>query len=288
MYANVVLGVDHGVFEDILDNHKNLNGFSLDTDLGAEDWLEIIDAYKEAVERETGKPFPQETPEQLWGAIGAVFGSWQNTRANTYRRLHGIPDSWGTAVNVQAMVFGNLGEVLGHRRRLHAQPLDRHARDLRRVPHQCPGRGRGGRHPHAAAADRGRAQGGGREAALARGGDARHLPPARQSVRHAREALPRHAGHRVHHPGGQALDAADAVRQAHHQGRPQDRRRSRRRRADHAPGGRAAHRRRRARPAAAPDHRSRRRSGTRSRPACRPRRARPRARSCSTPTRPRR
>ena len=110
MYSDVVLGVDHGVFEDILDNHKNLNGFSLDTDLAAEDWLAVIDAYKEAVERETGKPFPQDTPEQLWGAIGAVFGSWQNQRANTYRRLHGIPDSWGTAVNVQAMVFGNLGE----------------------------------------------------------------------------------------------------------------------------------------------------------------------------------
>ena len=110
MYSNVVLGVDHGIFEDILDTHKNLNGFSLDTDLGAEDWLEIVDAYKEAVERETSKPFPQNTGEQLWGAIAAVFGSWQNARANTYRRLHGIPDSWGTAVNVQAMVFGNLGE----------------------------------------------------------------------------------------------------------------------------------------------------------------------------------
>jgi pyruvate, orthophosphate dikinase len=110
MYSNVVLGVDHGVFEDILDTHKNLNGFSLDTDLAAEDWLAIIDAYKKAVVRETGKPFPQETPEQLWGAIGAVFGSWQNQRANTYRRLHGIPDNWGTAVNVQAMVFGNLGQ----------------------------------------------------------------------------------------------------------------------------------------------------------------------------------
>src|SRR6185295_4113575 len=85
MYANVVLGVKHGVFDDILDTQKNLNGFSLDTDLGAEDWLEVIDAYKEAVARETGKPFPQATSEQLWGAIGAVFGSWQNTRANTYR-----------------------------------------------------------------------------------------------------------------------------------------------------------------------------------------------------------
>jgi pyruvate, orthophosphate dikinase len=110
MYSNVVLDVDHGVFEDILENHKNLNGHTLDTDLAADDWREVIDAYKEAIERETGKPFPQSTAEQLWGAIGAVFGSWQNARANTYRRLHGIPDSWGTAVNVQAMVFGNLGD----------------------------------------------------------------------------------------------------------------------------------------------------------------------------------
>ncbi len=109
MYADVVLGVDHGVFEDILDNHKNLNGFALDTDLSADDWQEVIGEYEAAVERETGRPFPQDTAEQLWGAIGAVFGSWHNDRAKTYRRLHGIPDSWGTAVNVQAMVFGNLG-----------------------------------------------------------------------------------------------------------------------------------------------------------------------------------
>jgi pyruvate,orthophosphate dikinase len=110
MYSNVVLDVDHGVFEDILENHKNLNDHTLDTDLAADDWREVIAAYKEAIERETGKPFPQSTSEQLWGAIGAVFGSWQNARANTYRRLHAIPDSWGTAVNVQAMVFGNLGD----------------------------------------------------------------------------------------------------------------------------------------------------------------------------------
>src|SRR5262245_38820174 len=110
MYANVVLAVDHGVFEDILDNHKNLNGYSLDTDLQASDWLQVIAAYQAAVERETGKPFPQSTEAQLWGAIGAVFKSWHNARAKTYRRLHGIPDNWGTAVNVQAMVFGNLGE----------------------------------------------------------------------------------------------------------------------------------------------------------------------------------
>jgi pyruvate, orthophosphate dikinase len=111
MFANVVLEVDHGVFEDILDNHKNLNGYQLDTDLGADDWRHVIEAYKAAVEKETGQPFPQATDDQLWGAIGAVFGSWHNTRAKTYRRLNGIPDSWGTAVNVQAMVFGNLGDT---------------------------------------------------------------------------------------------------------------------------------------------------------------------------------
>lgn len=109
MYSDVVLGVDHGVFEDILDMHKNLSGVVVDTDLVAEDWQEVITAYKEAIERELGRPFPQDINEQLWGAIGAVFGSWQTARAQTYRRLHAIPDTWGTAVNVQAMVFGNLG-----------------------------------------------------------------------------------------------------------------------------------------------------------------------------------
>jgi len=111
MYADVVLGVDHGVFEDLLENFKNLNGLSSDTELKAEHWAEIIEEYKEAVQRELGKPFPQDTGEQLYGAIAAVFGSWQNARAKTYRRLHDIPDAWGTAVNVQAMVFGNLGET---------------------------------------------------------------------------------------------------------------------------------------------------------------------------------
>jgi pyruvate,orthophosphate dikinase len=111
MYADVVLGIDHGVFEDILDNYKNLNGLSVDTDLKADDWQEVIESYKEAIEAELGKPFPEDTSEQIWGAIGAVFGSWQNARAITYRRLHSIPDDWGTAVNVQAMVFGNMGET---------------------------------------------------------------------------------------------------------------------------------------------------------------------------------
>jgi pyruvate,orthophosphate dikinase len=109
MYGDVVLGVDHGIFEDILENHKNLNGFSLDTDLEADDWRSVIDEYKAAIETEHGAPFPQDTAEQIWGAVTAVFGSWQNTRAITYRRLHDIPDAWGTAVTIQAMVFGNMG-----------------------------------------------------------------------------------------------------------------------------------------------------------------------------------
>ncbi len=111
MYSNVVLDIDHHNFEEILELYKDRKGFHQDTDLSANDWKQIVAGYKEAVERETGKPFPQDAREQLWGAVGAVFSSWMNQRAITYRRLHDIPESWGTAVNVQAMVFGNMGET---------------------------------------------------------------------------------------------------------------------------------------------------------------------------------
>ncbi|HWP27052.1 MAG TPA: PEP/pyruvate-binding domain-containing protein, partial [Xanthobacteraceae bacterium] len=111
MYANVVLGMDHHHFEDILEEHKARSGYTLDTDLTAEDLQELVARYKERVEEELSVAFPQDPHEQLWGAIGAVFGSWMNQRAVTYRRLHNIPESWGTAVNVQAMVFGNMGET---------------------------------------------------------------------------------------------------------------------------------------------------------------------------------
>lgn len=109
MYSDVVMGLDHHSFEEILDIFKEENEYYLDTDLSAEDWKEVITRYKRLVEEELEEPFPQDVTAQLWGAIGAVFGSWQNVRAKTYRRLHNIPDSWGTAVNVQAMVFGNMG-----------------------------------------------------------------------------------------------------------------------------------------------------------------------------------
>ncbi|MCZ8375639.1 MAG: pyruvate, phosphate dikinase [Beijerinckiaceae bacterium] len=111
MYSNVVLDLDHHNFEDILEEFKDSKGFTLDTELSADDWKQIVDAYKACVNEKLGRPFPQDPHEQLWGAIGAVFGSWMNARAIKYRELHSIPESWGTAVNVQAMVFGNMGET---------------------------------------------------------------------------------------------------------------------------------------------------------------------------------
>src|SRR5579864_2477769 len=111
MYSDVVIGFEHHNFEDILDTFKDGQGYQSDTDVTADDWVELVGRYKEAVLRETGQEFPQDPHTQLWGAIGAVFSSWMNARAVTYRRLHDIPESWGTAVNVQAMVFGNLGDT---------------------------------------------------------------------------------------------------------------------------------------------------------------------------------
>ncbi|TPI38551.1 pyruvate, phosphate dikinase [Mesorhizobium sp. B3-1-9] len=111
MYSDVVMGLDHEVFEEILEDEKASLGHELDTGLSAQEWQGVIGLYKAKVEEELGKPFPQDPREQLWGAIGAVFSSWMNNRAITYRRLHDIPESWGTAVNVQAMVFGNMGDT---------------------------------------------------------------------------------------------------------------------------------------------------------------------------------
>ncbi len=110
MYSAVVLGLDHHMFEEILDDHKDRLEIYVDTGLSAEDWEAVVSEYKEAVERELGQPFPQDPQAQLWGAVGAVFASWMNDRAKFYRRMHDIPESWGTAVNVQSMVFGNMGD----------------------------------------------------------------------------------------------------------------------------------------------------------------------------------
>ena len=113
MYSNVVLGVEHGLFEAELERAKERAGKHQDTDLTVDEWKVLVTAFKEIVRDETGHPFPQEPMEQLWGAIRAVFESWNTARAITYRRLNRIPDDWGTGVNVQSMVFGNMGDDCG-------------------------------------------------------------------------------------------------------------------------------------------------------------------------------
>ena len=111
MYSDVVLGVDHGLFEEALEIAKEDKGFFSDTEMESEDWESIVAQYKAICQQETGEPFPQDVQAQLWGAIAAVFDSWDADRAKIYRRLNDIPADMGTAVNVQAMVFGNMGDT---------------------------------------------------------------------------------------------------------------------------------------------------------------------------------
>src|SRR5205085_2280214 len=115
MYGQVVLGIEHHHFEELIENHKIEVRAVLDTELGAEDWHALAASFKEVVQSETGKPFPQDAHEQLWGAIAAVFGSWNNTRAGTYRLLHNTPAEWGPPVNAHARVFGKLLKVRRNR-----------------------------------------------------------------------------------------------------------------------------------------------------------------------------
>jgi pyruvate,orthophosphate dikinase len=111
MYGDVVMGLDHEIFEEIFEDEKGRLGHEFDTDLSAVELQHIVSLYKDLLEQDLGQPFPQDPHVQLWGAIGAVFSSWMNPRAQTYRMLHSIPGEWGTAVTVQTMVFGNLGST---------------------------------------------------------------------------------------------------------------------------------------------------------------------------------
>jgi pyruvate,orthophosphate dikinase len=111
MYSDVVLGLDHGLFEEALEIAKEDNGFHADTEMEAEHWKALVREYEAIVQQELGRSFPHDVNEQLWGAIAAVFDSWDADRAKVYRRLNDIPGDWGTAVNVQAMVFGNMGDT---------------------------------------------------------------------------------------------------------------------------------------------------------------------------------
>ena len=237
MYGSVVLGVEHHEFESILELEREKRGVAEDTGLDAEAWKAIVAKYKKLVEETLEKPFPQAPADQLWGAIGAVFGSWMNPRAEAYRKLHDIPASWGTAVNVQAMVFGNMGDTsaTASPSRATRRPARRRSTasswSTRRARTWSPASARRRR------SDRGGAQGLGLEAAVARDGDAGGFRRARADRRAARGALPRHAGRRVHRRARQVLDPADARRQAHRQGGAQGRRRHGGGGPDHARGG---------------------------------------------------
>src|SRR5262249_52648932 len=153
MYGTVVLGGDHSHFEELLELHKEGGGVRLETELTADDWKKLVQAYKAKVQEELGSDFPQDAMEQLWGAIGAVFGSWNTARAVTYRKLHGIPEDWGTAVNVQAMVFGNMGQDCATGVAFTRNPSTGRNEFLGESPGQCPGQRRGGGPPHAEAFD---------------------------------------------------------------------------------------------------------------------------------------
>ena len=261
MYSDVVLGIGHDHFEELLDDHKERQGYTLDTDLDRRRLGRAGRALQEARRRTScGKPFPQDPHEQLWGAIGAVFGSWMNQRAITYRRLHNIPESWGTAVNVQAMVFGNMGDTsatgvaftrnpsTGEKKLYGEFLINAQGEDVVagiRTPQEISEAARKEAGSDKPSMENDAAQG---------------LRRAHAHLQRARAPLPRHAGPRIHRRAGQAVDAADPQRQAHRQGRAAHRGRARQRRADHQERGGAARRSADARPAAASDHRSARAS----------------------------
>ena len=227
MYSDVVLGFEHAHFEDILDTYKDGQGYTLDTDLTGDDWVEVVGRYKEALARETGSEFPQDPHDQLWGAIGAVFSSWMNARAVTYRRLHDIPKSWGTAVNVQAMVFGNMGETSATGVAFTRNPSTGESKLYGEFLINAQGEDvvAGIRTPQDITEDA-RKESGSDKASMEIG-DAGGVQRTDTDLHAARKALPRHAGHGVHCRTRQAVDVADPRRQAHGQGRASHRRRTR-------------------------------------------------------------
>ena len=227
MYSDVVLGFEHAHFEDILDTYKDGQGYSLDTDLTGDDWVEVVGRYKEALARETGSEFPQDPHDQLWGAIGAVFSSWMNARAVTYRKLHDIPESWGTAVNVQAMVFGNMGETSATGVAFTRNPSTGESKLYGEFLINAQGEDvvAGIRTPQDITEDA-RKESGSDKASMEIG-DAGGVPGTDADLHAARKTLSRHAGHGVHRRAGQAVDVADPQRQAHGQGRASHRCRTR-------------------------------------------------------------
>ena len=235
MYGDVVMGLkpvskeDHDPFEVVIDLIKHTRGVQLDTELNTEDLKELVTRFKALIRARIGRDFPTDPWEQLWGAVVAVFESWNNDRAKVYRELNDIPQSWGTAVNVQAMVFGNLGDSSAT-----GVAFSRDAgtgEDLFNGEFLVNAQGEdvvaGIRTPQQVSLEGSRrwAQlalvseaGAGQELPVARGADARHLQGVAARRDHAGEPLQGHAGPGVHDPGRAAVDAADAQRQAHRRG----------------------------------------------------------------------
>ena len=143
MYADVVMGISPHRFESLLDQARRRRGVENDSELTAEDLKALVGEFKQCIQQETGKSFPSDPKAQLWGAIGAVFGSWMSSRAVSYRRIHKIPEEWGTAVNVQAMVFGNMGNDCATGVAFTRDPSTGGKEIFRRVSDQRSGRGRG-------------------------------------------------------------------------------------------------------------------------------------------------
>ena len=207
MFGNVVLDIEKSVFEEIFDAKKKQKKTKFDTGLDAKALQEVIAEYKKAVKKHAKRDFPQDPHEQLVMARDAVFRSWQNDRAKHYRRINNIDDMLGTAVNVQAMVFGNLGDTSGTGVGFTRNPANGDEGVLWRIPDERAGRRCGFGRAHSGSHPRTRKD------------HARCLQPAPRNHHAAGKTLQRHAGFRVHHPGRQALHAANAQRQAHRTGR---------------------------------------------------------------------
>ncbi len=280
MFGSVVMGVADEPFEEVLTAARANAGVATDSELGAEEWKRVTGDFQRIVRRQAGRDFPQDPIEQIRLATEAVFRSWNGKRAHDYRNAAKIAHDLGTAVNICTMVFGNLGNDSATGVAMTRSGATGENAIEGRLPHQRAGRGRRRRHP-ADQADR-----------AAEERDARGLRRVRGDLPQARAALPGDAGRRVHHRARQALDAADARRQAHRPGRRADRRRHGGGRADHPPAGGAARLAgpgrllpppavRQATPSRAPSS-----AATASPPASTSRRVRRSARSRSTPTPP--
>ena len=200
MYADVVMEVGKKYFEELIDRMKAARGVTQDVELTAADLKELAEQFKAEYKEKIGADFPEDPKEQLMGAIKAVFRSWDNPRANVYRRDNDIPYSWGTAVR-----------RIRHRRRLYPRPGDRRKEADGRIPPERAGRRCRCRRAYPAA-DRGPCRG--------HAGGIRAVP---KSLRYAGKALPRYAGHGIYDSGPQAFHAADQKRQANRQSRAEDR-----------------------------------------------------------------